>query len=54
MVEKVISNELIEKINSTKLKNLATHLIVYKNIPDDDGTHTEFHFDRRSFGVTNL
>ena len=30
------------------------HLIIYKNIPDNDGTHTKFHLDRRSFGVTNL
>ena len=31
-----------------KIKNLATDLIVYKDIPDDDGTHTEFHLDRGS------
>ena len=28
---------------SVKIEYLPTHLIVYKNIPNDDGTHTEFH-----------
>ena len=34
--------------NFVKIENLVTHLIVYKDIPDDDGTHTEFHLDRGS------
>ena len=34
--------------NFVKIENLVTHLMVYKDIPDDDGTHTEFHLDRGS------
>ena len=34
--------------NFVKIENLVTHLMVYKDIPDDDGTQPEFHLDRGS------